>query len=459
MPNGSVEETLFTTFLEVLPKHEHAVALSYMLSLAKEEGGGSAAQLFEVFGTVGIKFGQLAAIWKLFGEKVAQDAEHLKNHAKALSRFEVMNLAYSRHHEVQPLIQEFEKILGSASIKTTTRVRFKDGSIGVLALQGKNVKEILTMNIDLGKKYLAKLKEKGVIQNSKFMVNLVEALEEQIMGELDMTSETTKMKKANEILKAINKDLKSEMNGWTMKVPQALPGKPTTSQLAFYDLAKSKTFDQLAPEVRAEIGPMIVKSSLKALFQYGWFDPDRHTGNFLLDEETKTIHFLDFGQFEDFSKSSNPFKADPRLVIGQFIKSLSEMDAHAVIHYGRLMARPGSESEINEIRLQARVEALFAKARAQKDGDVKTLMVDVINELADSGLKFDTRYIFGGLKGLIVLYGENYITPTEFEAALKSELKSLFVKKLPVLFSDSLRSKKPQPLSRALRCQQALAPL
>jgi predicted unusual protein kinase regulating ubiquinone biosynthesis (AarF/ABC1/UbiB family) len=455
----SVEETLFTTFLEILPKHEHAVALSYMLSLAKDESHGSIAQLFEVFGTVGIKFGQLVSIWELFGEQIAKDAAHLKNNAKALSRYDVMNLADTRHHEVKVLIEEFEKVLGSASIKTTARVRFKDGTKGVLALQGKNVHEIVSMNIELGKIYLERLKEKGVIKNSKFMMNLVEALEEQIVAELDMKAEALKSKQAGEILAQINREMKNDLKGWTIRVPQVLENKPLTSEMAFYELAKSISFDKLTPELKSEVGPMIAKANLRSLFKYGWFDPDRHTGNFLIDAESKTIFFLDFGQYENFSKSANPFKVDPRLVIGQFIKSLSDLDSNGVIHYARLMGRAGGDGvRIDEAQLRKSLDHLFAQARSQGTIDIKALMVEVINEIAESGLKFDTRYIFGGLKGLIILYGENYVNAKEFEAILRSELKTLFTSKFPAIIAESFRTSKDESSNTSvIRCEKLFA--
>jgi hypothetical protein len=470
VPN-SVEEVLFTTFLEVVPEHEGAVALAYMLSLANDESNGSIAQLFEVFGTVGIKFGQLVSIWELFGEKLAKEAAHLKNRAKGLGRADVIDLAHERHHEVKAIVEEFEKILGSASIKTTVRVRFKDGTKGVLALQGRNVSEIVKMNIELGKRYLERLKEKGVIKNSKFMMNLVEALEEQIIAELDMRTEAQKTQIAGEILAKMNNDLGGELNGWTLKAPQVLANKPLTEQMAFYELAKSKTFDELSAEEKAEVGPMIAKAMLRFLFHYGYFDPDRHTGNILIDLATKTIYFLDFGQFENFAKSINPFKMDPRLVIGKFIHALSELDTEGVIHYARLMARPGTENGVSEKELRAKLQILFDKQRlaiknaqvsdSQSPIDVKDLMVDVINEVAENGVTFSTRYIFGGLKGLIILYGEKYVTVEEFEMLLRAELKSLFLAKLPAIMAEKVKpistdQTPPPPSSSALRCEQAL---
>ncbi|MGZ3746313.1 MAG: AarF/UbiB family protein, partial [Pseudobdellovibrionaceae bacterium] len=450
---GSVEEALLTSFLEILPQHEPAVALAYMLSLSKDESSGSIAQLFEVFGTVGIKFGQLVSIWELFGKKIAKDTAHLKNNAKALTRYDVINIADSRHHEIKEIIEEFEKVLGSASIKTTVRVRFKDGSKGVLALQGKNVQEIVSMNVQLGKRFLERLKQKEVIKNSKFMMNLVEAMEEQIGAELDMKGEALKTKQAGQILEELNKELKADLKGWTIRAPQVLKDKPLTNQLAFYELAGSVSYDQLSPELKAQVGPMIAKANLKSLFKYGWFDPDRHTGNFLIEEKSKTIFFLDFGQFQDFSKSANPFKVDPRLVMGKFIQSLSALDSASVIHYASLMARPGDTSVVDKVQMRKSLDAIFAEAKTQAKPDIKDLMVRAINEIAESGLKFDTRYIFGGLKGLIVLYGENYVSTKDFEGLLRNELQSLFAKKVPALITESFRSPEKSSPGPALRCE------
>lgn len=451
----STEEALFLTFLEVMPKHEHSVALAYMLSLANDKESGSIAQLFEVFGTVGIKFGQLISIWKIFGEEMAQETANLKSKAKSLTRSEIMNSAYERHHAVRSLVEEFEKILGSASVKTSTRVRLKDGSLAALSQQGEHVPEIISMNIQLGKQYLERLKEKSIIKNSKFMMNLVEALEEQLVSEIDMVKEAEKAKKFNELVKVLSSDLKSELKGWTLTAPQTINGTPLTSQMAFYELGKKMSFSELSSTLKLEIGPILAKVNLRMLFKYGWFDPDRHSGNFLVDPDNKTIYFLDPGQLENFDKSSNPFKYDPRLVIGKFIKSLVEFNAKDTIYYAKMMERPGVSTKVNEKELEKSINQLFDKMRNQANPDFKSLMSEVITEIGEADLKFDTRYIFGGLKGLIILYGESYVDEKQFENLLRSELKQLFISKLPLMVADYFKfskNEKSSSATKALKC-------
>lgn len=433
---GSVEEVLFLTLLEVLPKHEHSVAMAYMLSLSSDKSNSGVAQLFEVFGTVGIKFAQLVSIWKLLGEKLAEETKHLKSSAKPLERSKVIKLTQTRSYILKELISEFEKVMGAASVKTTVKVKLKNGQSAALSVQGESVPEIIAMNIDLGKKYLELLKQKNVIKSSKFMMNLIEALEEQLASEIDMVSEVEKTKKAKVMLEQFNKEMAKELNGWKIHVASPIEGVIPMSNIALYELVNGVSFEQLNNEQKAEVGTIIVKAKIKLLFKYGWFEPDRHTGNFIINLETKTIHFIDFGQFENFEKYNSPFKYDPRLVLAQFIRAISNMNARDVVHYASLMSKNVESEFIDKETLIKRLDQRFRTFKEQKSADYSSLFNDVIVDIGESNLKYSTRYIFGGLKGLLILFGENYVSPEQFQSIMKTEITELLVKKSPALALD-----------------------
>jgi predicted unusual protein kinase regulating ubiquinone biosynthesis (AarF/ABC1/UbiB family) len=205
---------------------------------------------------------------------------------------------------------------------------------------------------------------------------------------------------------------------------------------------------------------MIVKAKLAMLFQHGYFDPDRHTGNFLVDASKKTIYFLDWGQLEKFEKFLNPFTVESGIVIGKFIEGLNNLDVDQVLKYAKEMAKDDSEGSIDEEQLRQSLKVLFAKPKQKGSIDIKQLMVDAINDIAESGLKFQTRYIFGGLKGLIMLFGEKYVEEATFKKILTDELTGLFLREMPAILMESLSSdKKPtrKPLSRGQQCRKALS--
>ncbi len=435
---GSVEEAIFLTFLEVLPKAENSIALAYMLSLANDKSGSNVAELFKVFGTVGIKFGQLISIWKIFGEDLAEKAKHLKNDAGGLSRAEIMSLAYERHHEIRSLIAEFNNILGSASVKTTTRVTLTDGRQGAFALQGEHVAEIIEMNVKLGKEFIEKLKQKSVIKNSLFMINLIEALEEQLISEIDMKEEVKKTLLTKKIIQEIESELKSELKEWKLNIPSKLEGTPSGKNFVFNELVSGTSFENLTEGDKAAVGEIVVKVKIKMLFKYGYFDPDRHSGNIIIDAENKVIHFIDFGQLENFMKSSNPIKYDPRLVLAQFLVALSDLNAKNIVYYANLMSRTMSLTPVQEKVLADKIEKRLSKFKTQTSKNYQDLMSDIIIDLGDGGIKFATKYIFGGLKGLIILFGEKYVSESVFRNILTSEVKNLLIKKSPAIIAEKI---------------------
>lgn len=441
---GSVEETIFLTFLEVIPKVENSVALAYMLSLSNDKSGSNIADLFKVFGTVGIKFGQLISIWKIFGEDLALKAKHLKNDAGGLSRAEIMSTAFERHHEIQNLILEFNNILGSASVKTTTRVTLSDGRQSAFALQGDLVPNIIDMNIKLGKEFIDKLKQKSIIKNSNFLINLIEALEEQLISEIDMIDETNKTLLTKKIISNIESELQSDLKGWKLNTPAKLNGTPNGKNFVFNELASGVSYDKVNSEDKEFIGELIIKIKLKMLFKYGFFDPDRHTGNILVDTENKVINFIDFGQLEDFMKSPNPMKYDPRLVLAQFFVSLKEYNVKNIVYYATLMSRDINLDSDNEKILAKKIEVIINKFKNQTNPNYQSLLSEIIIELGEGGIKFSTKYIFGGLKGLIVLFGENYVLESVFKQILVNEIKTLLIKKSPVVIAEKFGIISPQ---------------
>ena len=434
---GSVEEAMLTSFFEVIPAHEKTVGLAYMLANSRQ-GQGSIANLFEVFGTVGIKFGQLASIWELFGKKIAEDTKHLKNSAAPMSLHDIISLAEERDPSIKDKILDYEIILGSASVKTVVKIKLKDGRTGVLLLQRNGLKENISMNLDIGKRFIESLKQKNVIQNSKFLQAMIEALEEQLHDEISMKTEADKFKKAFEIISDLNTDMKKELGDWTFKVPQRIEGMPLREDMAFYEMAEGVAFEKLSAEKQKEYGHLIAQANLKSLLKYGWFDPDRHTGNFFINEKTKTIWFLDFGQFSNFSKNTNPFKWDPRLTLAHFIMALDKMDASEILHYAKLMSNSDSVLTIEQEKMILKELTETIQNLSQNKTDIKESILKVIDILMNNGVKIESNYLFGALKGLIILYGENYVQSEDFKKIMKSEITDLLIKKTPIVLQEKV---------------------
>lgn len=434
---NSVEEALLSSFLEVIPAHEKPATLAYLLTQANE-GEGNMAKLFEVFGTVGIKFGQLASVWEIFGKQLAKQTKHLKSSAAALSRDAIIRLVESREPSLKDKIVDYEIVLGSASVKTVVKIKLNDGRQMALLLQKTGVKDNISMNLDLGKQFIEVLRRKDIIKNSKFLQAMVEALEEQLVDEIDMKQEAEKFRKADEITKTLNEELKSELQDWKFKVPKRVEDMPLRSDMAFYEVVEGTSFEDLSPAKKLQYGSLIAKANLKSLFKFGWFDPDRHTGNILINEKTKEIIFLDYGQFASFSKQKSAFKWDPRLTLAHFVNALDKGDAFEIVHYANMMTKDNKPmAKADQARLINGLQSVISNS-SKNNQDFQQRLLDVVDYLMNNEIKIGSNYLFGALKGLVILYGEKYVEFDDFKNILKAEIKNLVLQKTPVIVAEKV---------------------
>ncbi len=170
---------MLLSYLSVIPEHEVSPSLAYLLSQSKSDKR-SIVSLFELFSTVGIKFGQLSSIWQIFGPEVAAETRHLKDNAPAMSRSEILE----RLRELLPAELahgiELVEILGSASVKTVVRVRLLDGREAVMALQPSAIHNQIATNLDLGLRFLNELERRNLVRQSRMLGTLIRALREQL---------------------------------------------------------------------------------------------------------------------------------------------------------------------------------------------------------------------------------------------------------------------------------------
>ncbi|MFA5140866.1 MAG: AarF/UbiB family protein [Elusimicrobiota bacterium] len=417
---GSVEESLLLSYLSIIPAHEIAPSLAYLLSQAAQDKG-TVASLFEVFGTVGIKFGQLASIWQLFGPKIAAETRHLKDRAPPMSRYEIYDrMDALMTSEEREKIVGLEKIMGSASVKTVVRTPLKDGRKVVMVLQPGPISNQIQTNLELGRRFLDELERRDLVKQSRMLATLIEALRGQLVEEIDFSLEAKRTDRARRVLGRYNRAEAGTLKGWSFEVPKTVEGMPLSDKIAFYDLAKGMPFDQLTEEQRREVGPLLVRASLAMLFRYGTFDADRHKGNWLIDPETKTIYAIDFGQLEDF-QPKGWFQEDPRLVLAEFLRAVQAHDVDGIIRQARLMTKPGSSVPSGGADLR----------QALSEEKVSDRLIGILTALTEAGFVIDRRYIFGAMKGLLILYGEGYVDESSFMRVMEGEVRSLYLKRHP----------------------------
>lgn len=427
--SGSVEEKLLLAFLSVIPEHERSVSLAYLLSQAGENKS-SLKNIFEVFQTVGIKFGQLSSTWRIFGEEAAKETVSLKTDAQPMTKAEILKvLEKELSPEELSKIKNLKKILGSASLKTVVLIELQDGRKVVAMVQRPHAAGQIESNLSLSAEFLREIKSRGIELGFGMFDPILKAVKNQLDREMEMTEEAEKIKEARAVYDGLNRSHRSSLKGWRFEVPGLIEGFKVRKNILFVELAKGATFDKLDPAAQKEAGPILAESALASLFQKGWFDADRHLGNQLIDSGRKVIYPIDFGQVEHFSRKGF-WRSDDRYVLARFLGSVAMGEEEAVLKYGLKMA--GKEDSEPEGLADEVLSVLSEKK------DVPDRLISLANAFSEHGAPFEQKFSFGALKGLLTLYGERYVSDEDFGRLLRSEIEKILRKKFSLVFWEKM---------------------
>jgi predicted unusual protein kinase regulating ubiquinone biosynthesis (AarF/ABC1/UbiB family) len=432
-PAGSRQEKLLLSYLRVIPPHEAAVTLSYLMSQAGQDKG-SIKSMFEVFQTVGIKFGQMSSIWNLFGKEIAHETASLRDNAKPMAKSEVESvLAATLSPEERAQIKSLDRVLGSASMKTVVQATLHNGQTVVLLVQRPYTPEQIAGNLDLAERFVADLRENQVDIPTSMFQSIIANVRAQLDNEMHMTREAEAIRKAQTHYAKLNQTLKRELNGWHFEVPGLVDGFRPRDNLLVIEKADGKSWSSLPPEIRKAVGAPIVDATLEGIFREGWFDADRHTGNVLVNHQRKAIQPIDFGQAEEFDRQA-PWKADDGFHLAQFLRYLHEKKPKELVEYAKRMSTQPTQSLKNKDSLLKDVQNALASSNGHDQ------MINVMHALSDGGVELDRRFGFGALKTLMTLHGEGYVTPEKFQTSLASRATSKILSKAPLLLKEKIQS-------------------
>lgn len=414
----SREEKLLKAYLKIIPEHERSVSLAYLLSQIGEDKS-SVKNLFQVFQTVGVKFGQLSSIWKIFGEAISRETASLKDRAEPMTKAEVLEeLHRSLSREEFSKIKRLKRVIGSASLKTVVLAEFEGNKEAVIMVQRRFAQPQIDSNLRLAQDFINEIKRENLLpKEAGLFDSLLETVRSQLAAETKMSLEARHLREAKSLYTPL------DQNGWTFKVPGLIAEFQERDNVLVLEKADGVRFDQLPPKQKVTAGEAILRSSLRLLFQDGWFDADRHVGNQLIDSHKKIISPIDFGQAMSFSKK--PFwRSDDRLELARFLRALADSDQKGLSRAGMALGKGGAAPDA--------LAPLLDKALAEKD--LAARVISVVNAFAEAGVPIDGRFSFGALKGLMTLYGEEYVSPEKFKEILKEEIRSLMIRKtIPLL--------------------------
>lgn len=459
---NSIEEVFFRAYLDVIRDHEKSITLSYVLA---NSGGGQNGTLginsiLEMFGTVGIKFGQMAAHWNLFSPEHNDQLRELFDRAAPMTKIEIENeLSKTKAGRVfKSQIRKYIGILGSASIKTVVLVELKSGQRVALMIRRPHVKSIIGTNLTLAKAFLDRLKYYSTNISHPLFNPLIEALEQQIYVEINFKNEIENYKRVSTLIAEINSHGRWRKAGWNVLVPQVYENLPASQSIYAVEevsgvSAKEFFADKsISQDEKNSVGEILAKVSLDMLFRYGKFDPDRHPGNWIIDQGKKKIYFIDPGQLIDFKSSPVPTKWDARLTLAFFLKALGDRNSKLIVHYGSLMTKVGFVEESVQTKAALSTQKIFRKSGLEEIA----LLKEVVSALYREGIEFNHTYTFGAMKGLMVLAGSGYVSAGRFRELLSlaivdamSEKEELSLREIQK--NELTRVRQPRPrTSRAI---------
>jgi predicted unusual protein kinase regulating ubiquinone biosynthesis (AarF/ABC1/UbiB family) len=420
----SDEYKFFRALYLALPSEERAFALAKTV-MNPPSSGDAMRSLFEYFNPVGTKAAQAVSVLNLMGER-SRELDSLKDRAKALSRAEIIS---ALKEELSP--EEFKKIkkvklvLGSASFKTVVEIELHDGTELVAAIQTPYAEYKMQRNFKIIHDFMKNLREEGVLKSSPLAESYEKSIERQMWRELPVEYEIKQIGNAEKAFNSYNRDAKSELAGWTVSVPSVSKKLKSGGRVLFMDKASGVRFDELPASLHSFVGDVVVDSSLYTLYEKGFFDADRHKGNYLIDVEKKTIHIYDFGQGEEFV-TAVPWKMDDPAKIAQFIYAISKKDARALVFAAEAMSdKPLSESDRREA-----VERISQTFKTPHD-DQREELISVLDVLAKSKIVMEEKFGAGAFKGLLLLEAENYVIPERFSNLMGKRVESTLKSKIP----------------------------
>lgn len=278
-------------------------------------------RLFDAYGVPGIKMKQYLAFTSEF--KDFKDAfESAQDSAMPLNYYQVLKLIQNRFGDEWPKDLSIDKVLGSGSVNVAIRYRNQEtGQREVVSLGRQDIEESTQYDFDRFNKLI------------EFMTRTPEDKEKYgyILGLLGLINDSVALEflkdQAMGVQQHAFRTYQHEINGWNVKSIDAYrvanlglfmqEAKGRTARKTFQENEEvyKEAMDAMAA---AEFGVLRgVDSSANWRPKPLFANPDFHDGQVLIDEETKSVTILDFGQAVPISNEDRVGGLDLLTVIGK----------------------------------------------------------------------------------------------------------------------------------------------
>lgn len=279
------------------------------------------SRLFDSYGVPGIKMKQYLAFTSEFAD-FREAFESAQDAANPLNYYQVLKLIQDRFGDQWPEDLKVDRVLGSGSVNVAIRYFNKEaGKNEVVSLGRQDIIESTRYDFDRFHKFLNALTDTPEDKEKfGYILGLLGIIEDSVKLEFDKES-------AMAVQQTAFKSYKRKYGDWTVRSIDAYSVKNLGM---FMEEAKGKTArkiftsnpelykEALKPMAIAEMG--ILRGQTNAnnwLPKTTFANPDFHDGQVLIDEASKTVTILDFGQAVPIDNSQREAALDLLTVIGK----------------------------------------------------------------------------------------------------------------------------------------------
>ncbi|MBT9585225.1 hypothetical protein IV102_17910 [bacterium] len=308
-------------------------------------------RVFDSYGVPGVKMKQYLAFTSQF-ERFRETFESAQDAANPLTYYQTVRLIQTRFGDQWPADLQVDKTLGSGSVNVAIRYRNESkGKREVVSLGREDIVEATRYDFERFHRFVDALTAtpEGAA-NFGFVRGLIGIVQESVQLEFDKEAARQVQHQAYQTYKHKFAD------GWTVKSIDAFEAKNLG---LFMEEGKGKTARKVLntnPELyrktmrhMAEVEFQLLKgqdSEHQWAPRPNFANPDFHDGQVLIDEETKTVTMLDFGQAVPISNEEREGALDLLTVLGKLDSDRKALE--------RLNARffPNSDGPNTKLTLQ-----------------------------------------------------------------------------------------------------------
>ncbi|MBS2040797.1 hypothetical protein JST97_37770 [bacterium] len=279
------------------------------------------SRLFDSYGVPGIKMKQYLAFTSEFAD-FREAFESAQDAAMPLNYYQVLKLIQDRFGDQWPEDLKVDRVLGSGSVNVAIRYFNKEaGKNEVVSLGRQDIIETTRYDFDRFHKFLNSLTETPEDKEKfGYILGLLGIIEDSVKLEFDKES-------AMAVQRTAFKSYQRKYGDWTVRSIDAYSVKNLGM---FMEEAKGKTArkiftsnpelykEALKPMAVAEMGILRGQTNSNNWIPKTTFaNPDFHDGQVLIDEASKTVTILDFGQAVPIDNSQREAALDLLTVIGK----------------------------------------------------------------------------------------------------------------------------------------------